>query len=209
RALVKGAISKRSAILVLFLLLIVSLILASRLNWLALKISMVALMLTVIYPFVKRYTGMVQLFLGITFALGIPMAFAASNNYVGMHGWVLYCINIIWIVAFDTIYAMLDKNDDLRIGINSSSILLGNFDKQFVFILQCIVYGSLAIFGWNLEFGIWYQAFIFMSIILFIYQYQLMQSGNYMQAFINNNMVGILIFLGFIVADYSKLINYA
>ncbi len=205
RALVSGQITKFAAVLVLIILLLISLLLVSMLNVLSIKIAAIGLVFTIIYPFLKRYTGMVQLFLGLTFALGIPIAFAATKEHVVGYAWVLYSINVIWIIAFDSIYAMLDKHDDLKIGVHSSAILFGEHDQKITFLLQLIVSLSLMTFGIMLELGGWYQGCVLITLILFVYQYKLMFIGHYMLAFINNNWVGAIIFLGFILADYSKV----
>jgi 4-hydroxybenzoate polyprenyltransferase len=206
RALVSRRISKKQALSVLVMLLAVALYLVCQLNLLSLQLAILAMIFIVIYPFLKRYTDLVQFFLGFTFALGVPMAFAASNNHVPTCAWILYGINVVWIVAYDTIYAMIDKHDDKKIGVHSTAFLFGENSRILVLMLQSLVGCSLMVFGMILSLGFVYLVFVLLTFTLFIYQYGLTFTNNhdnYMTAFKNNNWVGLIIFLGFVFADYS------
>ena len=207
RALVSGDVSKMGALIVLFTLLCFALALVIQLNMLSFKIAVIGIICISVYPFLKRVTGMVQFFLGITFAISILMAFAAIKNQIPIYAWILYLINIIWIVSYDTIYSLMDKKDDIKINVYSTAILFDGYEKELVFVLQFLVSMSLIVLGLILKLGILYLVCVSLTIFLFLYQHRLImknKSENFMQAFINNNWVGLLVFIGFILADYSS-----
>ncbi len=208
RALVAGLVSKNQARVLIIGLLCTALLLVSMLNIVAIKYSCLSLALTCIYPFLKRVTNFVQFFLGLTFASGILMAFAATLGYVPVYGFILYFITIIWIVAYDTLYAMVDKQYDLKIGLQSTAILFGSYLKAWVGIMQIIVILSLLGMGVYFKFGILFSMMILIAASIFIYQQFLIldnETNSYFNAFLNNQWVGMSVFIGFIAADYSSM----
>lgn len=209
RALVLGSVSKTKAKLLIIALLVIALALVSRLNTLALLYSVLGLLCTFIYPWLKRVTNMVQLFLGITFAMGIPIAYAAVTEQVSAVAWLIYLITIIWIVAYDTLYAMVDREDDRKIGVYSTAILFGNDVNIIIAILQTLVIIGLIFVGYILELGAIFQLSVMLATTIFIYQQWLIKDAvrnKYFQAFKNNQWIGLVIFIGIMLGSNNVLI---
>lgn len=201
RPLASNSVSKIEALLLFSFLCLLALILVLFLNRTTILLSIVALLLTIIYPFTKRIIYLPQLFLGITFYWGVLMAFAASINHIPFVAVKIYAACAIWAIAYDTIYAMVDRDDDLKIGIKSSAILFGRFDKLAVLILQIIFLLLLCWIGVDLSLPISYNISLIIAAIFFLYQQFLIRHRKpeaCFKAFLNNHWVGLIIFLGLI-----------
>lgn len=199
RPLADGSITLLEALLLLFVLLSIALGLAWQLPLLALKLAVVGLSFAVAYPFMKRVFQAPQCVLGLAFAWGIPMAFAAVQQQVPLLAWELFAATFCWIVAYDTQYAISDRRDDLKIGVYSTAILFGRADKMMVTILQIIMLSLLGFVGVQYHFSMAYYAGLVMAALLFVYQQRLIKHRDPKQcfnAFLNNQWVGLVIFLG-------------
>ncbi len=187
--------------LVLFLVLSgAGLWLVTRLNVFTVKLALIGAALTVSYPLVKRFFALPQLYLGISFGgWSVPMAFAAQRDSLPRIAWVLYIAAVIWAVAYDTIYAMVDREDDLTIGVKSSAILFADMDRLLIGALQAMMLFALVLAGRDLVFGGWYHAGLAAAGLLFLYQQWLIRAREpaaCLRAFLNNNYVGMVIFIG-------------
>lgn len=187
--------------LVLFVVLsAAALWLVTRLNTFTVKLAVVGAALTVSYPLVKRFFPLPQLYLGISFGgWSVPMAFAAQRDSLPRIAWVLYFAAVIWAVAYDTIYAMVDREDDLTIGVRSSAILFADMDRFLIGVLQAMMLFALVLAGKDMNFGGWYYAGLVTAGLLFLYQQWLIRArepGACLRAFLNNNYVGMAIFIG-------------
>ncbi|MDX5297655.1 MAG: 4-hydroxybenzoate octaprenyltransferase [Gammaproteobacteria bacterium] len=174
-------------------------------NPLTLWLSFGGAFLAIIYPFMKRYTHLPQLFLGAAFSWAIPMAWAAQADELSRLTWLLFMANVIWTLAYDTLYAMVDRDDDLKIGIKSSAILFGTADRFIIAILQSLVVVILWLVGLQAELGMPYHMALVGMAALFVYQQHLIrhrQRAACFQAFLNNNWAGLIIFAG-IAIDLS------
>lgn len=206
RPLATGAVSPREAVAIFVTLSLVAFGLVLFLNWQTVALSVVALLLTVIYPFMKRYTHVPQLFLGAAFGWAIPMAFTAITGSIPVYAWVLFGATLIWALIYDTQYAMVDRNDDLQIGIKSTAILFGDWDRLVVGLLQLVMLVILAWIGWVSGRGHWYAAGLVLAACLAAYQQWLIRDrepGACFEAFLNNNYFGMAVFLG-LVLDYAS-----
>jgi len=199
RPLVNGELSRYQAMGLLGVLLLVSLVLVLNLNALSFLWSFAALALALIYPWMKRYTHWPQVVLGSAFGMGIPMAFAALNNQVpAIAGW-LYLMTILWTIIFDTEYAMVDREDDQRIGVRSTALLFGSWDRIIIGCLQLIVLGIMIKIGLLLQARLFYYLGVIIAMILFVYQQILIRYRDPAQcftAFNNNGWVGAVLFAG-------------
>jgi 4-hydroxybenzoate polyprenyltransferase len=174
------------------------------LNRLTLELSVLALFLAASYPFTKRFFAMPQAYLGVAFSFGIPMAFAAQTGGVPFIAWVLMAANLFWVVAYDTEYAMVDKVDDLKIGIRTSAITFGDFDVLGVMLCHAGFLGIMAAVGLIQKLGVLYYAGLAVALGLIIYQYRLIHDRDRercFKAFLHNNWVGAAVFCG-IALDY-------
>ncbi len=173
------------------------------LNPLTIKLAFIGAALTVSYPFVKRVFPMPQLYLGISFGgWSVPMAFAAQTDKLPRVAWVLYIAAVIWAAMYDTIYAMIDREDDLKIGVKSSAILFADMDKLLIFVMQAMMMFALVLAGQNMHFGEWYYAGLVTAGLLFLYQQWLIRNrepAGCLRAFVNNQHVGMVIFIGILL----------
>jgi len=173
-------------------------------NLLTIHLAAIGAMLTVIYPFLKRITHLPQLGLGMAFAWGIPMVFAAETGMITGSAWFLFFAAVIWPVIYDTMYAMVDRQDDLRIGVKSSAILFGQEDKKIIGLLQIIFLVMLLIVGKIFHLKLSYYGSMLIVGILFLYQQHLIKNRDTEQcfhAFLNNHWVGFFIFLGIYLSE--------
>lgn len=199
RPLVRGAVTAKQALLLFALLMLCAFGLVLQLNLATIVWSFVALFLATLYPFMKRYTHLPQVFLGAAFGIAIPMAFAAIQGSVPTLAWWLYGANMCWIVAYDTAYAMVDRDDDLKVGIKSTAILFGRYDRLCIGLLQGGFLFGLAFLGLQQDFTIIYFSSLLGAGLSFIYQHRLLcnkQREGYFNAFKNNNWTGIFITVG-------------
>lgn len=205
RPLVTGTVSNKEAFGLFLILIFLSFLLVLQTNLLTIELSIFALVLASIYPFLKRYTNLPQLGLGIAFSWGIPMAFAAQKASVPIETWVLLLANLFWVVVYDTQYAMVDREDDLQIGIKSTAILFGEADRHIIGLLQLVCLLCLFWVAHEFSLGLVYISSIFLVAILFLYHLYLVRHRrrqDCFKAFKHNNWVGICILLG-IIFDYG------
>lgn len=203
RPLALGEVSPREALVVFLLLSAVAFCLVLTLNQLTILLSLVGVFLAVTYPFLKRFTHLPQLYLGVAFSWGIPMAFAAEQGEVPMLAWVILLANLLWTVAYDTMYAMSDRPDDLRIGVKSTAILFGRFDLWIVGLLQCAAIATLVVIGRVLGLNGYYYVGLVVAALIACYQLFLCRSRDTdkcLQAFLNNTWLGGVIFTGLVLA---------
>jgi 4-hydroxybenzoate polyprenyltransferase len=205
RPLATGAVSPAEAVAVFVVLSLVAFALVLLLNWETVALSVVALVLTLIYPFMKRYTHVPQLFLGAAFGWAVPMAFMAVAGEIPATAWIVFAATLIWALIYDTQYAMVDREDDLKIGIKSTAILFGRFDRLVVGVLQVLMLGLLIWVGVRTGRGHFYAAGLVVAAALAIYQQWLTRAREPLacfEAFLNNNYFGMAVFLG-LVLDYA------
>jgi 4-hydroxybenzoate polyprenyltransferase len=199
RPLATGALEVSDALILMGTLLLIALTLVLTTNTLTLSLAVLAVIIAGTYPFMKRLTYMPQAVLGIAFAWGIPMAFAASVGEVTQLGWLLFVATAVWIVAYDTQYAMIDRDDDIRIGIKSTAILFGDMDRVMIGALQALFIICLLLVARITDAGWSYFAGVFAGGLLLLYQQYLIRrqsrEGSF-AAFLNNNWVGLAIFSG-------------
>lgn len=199
RPLATQAISLNAARWILLGLAGLALLCVLQLNRLTVQLAWVGLGLTLIYPYAKRFTYWPQVVLGLTFSWGIPMAFAAQINQVPLFAWLLYVSASLWPLAYDTIYAMVDREDDQKVGIKSTAIRLSQRETQFIAAVQMTFILSLVGLGRWLGFSSAYYVGLLGATGLFVYQQYLIQKRvpeHCFKAFLNNAWVGALIFLG-------------
>jgi len=199
RPLATGAATARGAVQLFIGLSLVSLLLVLTTNRLAILMSLPALALAFCYPFAKRYTNLPQVVLGAAFSMGIPMAFAAVQNTVPPQAWLLFTANLLWTVAYDTFYAMVDRDDDLKIGVKSTAVLFGELDRAMTGMLQLLVLFALLLAGARFALGPLYYTGLAGAAALFGYQQWLIrdrQRDLCFNAFLNNNWVGASVFAG-------------
>lgn len=204
RPLATGELSPREAVAVAMALALLAFGLVLLTNRLTVLLSLAALALAVIYPFCKRYTHFPQIVLGAAFAWAIPMAFAAQTGSLPRELWLLYIATLLWTVVYDTFYAMVDRADDLRAGIKSTAVLFGEDDRLITAILQASVIGTLILVGVRFGLGFWFYLGLIAAAGLFVYQQWLIRErreAECFRAFINNNVVGAVLFAG-LVLDY-------
>ena len=204
RPIASGKVTPREALAVFAALCLVGLALVLTLNQLALLYSFAAVALAASYPFMKRWTYLPQVHLGVAFGWGVPMAFAALANEVPPLAWLLITGVVAWAVAYDTMYAMVDREDDLRVGVKSSAILFGDADRFFVGASQVAVLAVLVLAGRQAGLGAFHTTATAAAALLFVYQQYLIRNREpaaCFKAFLNNNWVGAVVFAG-IVADY-------
>jgi len=204
RPLVTGAVSEREAKALFIVLMLLALVLVLFTNTLTVLLSVAAVALASCYPYMKRHTHLPQVVLGAAFSWGIPMAFAAQRNALPPALWLLYLGNLLWTVAYDTKYAMVDREHDLKIGIKSSAILFGRHDRLIIGVLQLASLLCLYLAGQSFNLGLYYNASLAVAALLFGYQHYLIRergSAGCFKAFQHNNWVGMVIFAG-IALDY-------
>jgi 4-hydroxybenzoate polyprenyltransferase len=210
RPLAAKRIKPVEALALAAVLLLLAFTLVLQLNPLTIKLSFVALALAVIYPFLKRVFSLPQAWLGIAFGFAIPMAYAAQYGKLIAVAWVLMIANMFWAIAYDTEYAMVDREDDQRIGVKSSAILLGRFDVAGVMAAHTIFLVMMAVIGWWQFLGLLYYGSLAVAAGLMIYQFRLIRGRDGEQcfkAFLNNSWVGFAIFAG-IAADLLFRIRF-
>lgn len=203
RPLPSGRVTAREALALFGLLAVSSFLLVLSMNALTIQLSFVGIILAFIYPFMKRFTHLPQLFLGLAFSWSIPMAWAAQSNEVPMMVWFIFAINALWTIAYDTQYAMVDRDDDLKIGIKSTAILFGRFDKMVIGILQLVTLAMLMFVGTWYQLGASYYWSLLVVGALFVFQQHLIRHRDRdlcFRAFLNNNYVGMVVTIGLFIA---------
>jgi 4-hydroxybenzoate polyprenyltransferase len=203
RPLTSGQISSKEALLVAGVLALAAGAGALFLNALSLKLAVVAAILAASYPFFKRFFAIPQAYLGIAFGFGIPMAFAALTNQVPAIAWWLLVANVFWTVAYDTEYAMVDRADDLKIGIKTSAITFGRFDVLMVMVCYAMFIGLMAYLGYISQLAWPYFAGLLAASFVAIYHFFLIKNREPAQcfkAFLHNNWLGAAVCLGVVAA---------
>jgi len=199
RPLAAGRISTLEALMLFALLSVTALMLALQLNKATLLLAVVGGFLAISYPFVKRFLAVPQMYLGVTFGWGIPMAFMAQYEQVPRVAWLLLLANVLWVTVYDTIYAMVDRDDDLKIGVRSTAILFGDSDRHIIAVLQLMTLLSLYLVGGMIHMGYWYDAGLWAGAAFFVYQLWLIRARDRescFRAFLNNNYFGMAVFIG-------------
>ncbi|WP_206482953.1 4-hydroxybenzoate octaprenyltransferase [Thalassotalea sp. G2M2-11] len=202
RPLVSGAMTSQQALSLFAFLIGGALALVLTLTFYTIQLSVIALLLAASYPFMKRYTHLPQVVLGAAFSWGMIMAFAETMGEVPLVAWMLFAANLMWTVAYDTMYAMVDRDDDILIGVKSTAILFGQNDKRIIGFLQLMTLALLFSVGEILAFGWPYQLALVISAGLFCYQQMLIATRERQpcfQAFLNNHWVGLVVFIGIYV----------
>ena len=205
RPLTSGQVTLKEAIALFVGLLVCALLLVLLTNALTIYLSFVAVVLAFCYPFMKRYTHLPQVVLGAAFAMSIPMAFAAQTDNVPPAVWLIYTTNILWTVAYDTFYAMADREYDLQIGVKSTAILFAENDRMITAMIQLLVVIGWIMIGNRFELGPIYMVSVAIAAALMAYQQWLIrhrQPQNCFKAFVHNHWVGMVVFLG-IAAHFS------
>jgi 4-hydroxybenzoate polyprenyltransferase len=201
RPLVTGEVTEKEALGLFFILLFFALMLVLTLTWQTVLMSVGGLILATIYPFMKRYTHLPQVILGAAFSWCIPMVFVATGQPLNWVVWALYFGNLAWTVAFDTQYAMVDKNDDIEIGVKSTAILFGQYDKLIILLLQIFSLLLLTTAALWLKLSWPYYLALVISLGLFLYQQRLIKDRDRslcFKAFLHNHYVGLVLALGII-----------
>ena len=202
RPLASDKLSSMEAFIVAISLIFIAFLLVLTTNTLTVQLSFVAVILAGTYPFLKRHTYLPQFFLGLTFGWSIPMAFAATTNSIPKIAWLLLIANILWAVVYDTIYAMIDREDDLKIGIKSTAILFDDADIFIIGLIQSLVLIALIVIGQQASLNTIYYFSLIIGGCLFLYQLYLIRNRDpkkCMQAFLNNNWFGLVVFIGLFI----------
>jgi 4-hydroxybenzoate polyprenyltransferase len=205
RPVASRRIAPAEAVVWFFALIASALALVLQLDPTTIRMSIVGAILAVTYPFFKRFFPLPQFYLGVAFSWGVPMAFNAQNGTVPRVAWVLFFAGIIWAAIYDTMYAMVDRDDDLKIGVKSSAIVFGDMDRLIIGMLQALMLFALYLVGTNMEFGYWYNAGLVGAGVFFLYQQWLIRERKpeaCFAAFLNNHYVGYSIFIG-ILLEYA------
>ncbi|MFH8133032.1 4-hydroxybenzoate octaprenyltransferase [Pantoea osteomyelitidis] len=199
RPLPSGAVSEKEAKLLFVGLALAAFLLVLTMNRMTILLSVVGLALAWVYPFMKRYTHLPQVVLGAAFGWAIPMAWSAVSETLPLVCWLVFIANLCWTVAYDTQYAMVDRDDDVKIGVKSTAILFGRFDKLMIGLLQLATLGLMALVGMLLQLnGAFYLSLLVVA-VLFVWQQKLIaqrERDACFRGFLNNNYVGLVLFIG-------------
>ncbi len=204
RPMATGLVSPKEALILFVVLCLIAFGLVLLLNLYTILLSFIAAFLAASYPFMKRYTHLPQAYLGMAFGFAVPMAFSAQTNQIPLVAWLMYGAVMLWALVYDTMYAMVDKDDDLKIGVKSTAILFGDKDREIMGVLQLIILGLLLAIGQIQQLGGFYYAGLLGGAGLFSYQQKLIfyrHKEDCFKAFLNSNWFGFVIFAG-IFLDY-------
>ena len=207
RPLVTGEISLNSALVVFGLLLLAALGLVLQTNILTIKLSLIALALATLYPFTKRWTNLPQLVLGAAFGMSVPMAFSAQTGVIPLSAWLVFMATLVWTLIYDTFYAMADREEDLKIGVKSTAILFAKYDQIIITLLQILLIFIFILIGNSFNLGLIYDfSLIIISLFMIYHQFLLKkrQKEEYFKAFLNNNFIGMIAFLGIFLSVINK-----
>jgi 4-hydroxybenzoate polyprenyltransferase len=199
RPIAAGRVKPREALILFAILCLFAFAFVLTLNPLTIKLSVIGVVLAAVYPFMKRYTHLPQVVLGMAFGWAIPMGFAAQMGVVPKVAWLMYVVNIVWSMVYDTMYAMADREDDHKAGVKSTAILFGDADRVIIALLQGMMLLGLVLLGQQLELGTAYYLGITVAMGLGLYQQYLIrdrQPARCFAAFLNNNWLGAAIFVG-------------
>ena len=207
RPLATKAVSTKEALLLSAGLSLCAFLLILPLNRLTLELAVFALFLAASYPFTKRFFAMPQAYLGIAFSFGIPMAFAAQTGELPLIVWLLMAANLLWVIAYDTEYAMVDRDDDLKIGIKTSAITFGHFDVMGIMLCHAGFLSIMIGIGLMQKLGLAYYVGLIAASGLIIYQYRLIRKRDPVlcfRAFLHNNWVGAVVFAGIVLGYLTE-----
>jgi 4-hydroxybenzoate polyprenyltransferase len=205
RPIASRRLAPREALAWFLVLIATALALVLQLDEKTVRMSVVGAVLAVSYPFFKRFFPLPQFYLGVAFSWGVPMVFMAEMGAIPRVAWILFFAGIIWAAIYDTMYAMVDREDDLKIGVKSSAIVFGDMDKVIIGTLQALMLFALYLAGTNMEYGYWYNAGLVGAGVLFAYQQWRIRDRlpvSCFAAFLNNHYVGLSIFIG-ILLEYT------
>jgi len=204
RPIAAGRVTPREALVLFAVVCLLAFVLVLLMNRLTILLSLVGVLLAATYPFTKRFTHLPQVYLGAAFGWAVPMAFAAQTGAVPAVAWLIFVANILWSTAYDTMYAMVDREDDLRIGVKSTAILFGTADRGMIAGLQMLLLLCLYWVGRQAQLGLWYDGGLAVATGSALYQQFLIRTrdpARCFKAFLNNNWFGAAVFIG-IAADY-------
>lgn len=204
RPIAAGLVQPRTALVLFAALCLIAFGLVLTLNGLTILLSVIGAFLAASYPFLKRYTHLPQFYLGAAFGWSIPMAFAAQTGEVPLLAWVLFAANVCWSVAYDTAYAMVDRDDDVRVGVKSTAILFGRHDRALIGVFHAATLALLVVGGVIAGRGVYYYVGLAAAAVFAAYQQSLLRGrtrDGCFRAFLNNNRFGAAVFAGLIV-DY-------
>ena len=205
RPLVSGKVTSKEALVLFAVLVLASFLLVLLTNPTTIWLSFGGLALAACYPFMKRYTYYPQVVLGAAFSWGMPMAFTAETGHLPAAAWLLYIANLLWTVAYDTYYAMVDREDDLKIGVKSTAVLFGDADRVIILTLQGLALVCLLLAGARFELGAYFYVGLSVAAACFAWEFWSTRDRGReacFKAFLHNHWAGLAIFLG-IVADYA------
>ena len=203
RPLTSGEVSEKGALILFSFLILMSFGLVLMTNFLTVQLSIVAVFLATLYPFVKRWSNLPQFVLGSAFAMSVPMAFSATLDEVPFSAWLVFLATVIWTVIYDTIYAMVDREDDLKINVKSTAILFGKYDLIIIFLLHLLLIVILVMISQEFQLGNYFNMAIVITTLLMFYHQHLIKDrdrANCFTAFLNNHYIGIVILLGIVLS---------
>lgn len=207
RPLTTGAVTEREALVLFAVLCLIAFALVLLMNRLTVLLSLGGVLLAATYPFMKRHTHLPQVHLGAAFGWAAPMAFAAQTGAVPILAWLVFAASVVWATVYDTEYAMVDRDDDLKVGIKSTAVLFGVHDRAMIALLQMLLTLLLAVIGWRAGLGLPYMLALVIASSLFVRQQWLIRDrsreGSF-RAFLNNNIYGGVVFAG-IVGSYLTM----
>ena len=207
RPIAAGKVKPKEALMVFVVLCLCAFGLVLLLNVYTIMLSFIAAFLAASYPFMKRYTQLPQAYLGIAFGWAVPMSFSAQLDSIPAVAWVMYLAVVLWALVYDTMYAMVDKDDDLKIGVKSTAILFGAYDRQIMAILQLIILALLIAVGRMQQLSWPYYGGLLVAVGLFVYQQKLIFHRDKtlcFKAFLNNNWFGMTVFAGLAMAYWLR-----
>lgn len=199
RPIAAGRVSPHEALVLFAVLVLLAFVLVLFMNTLTIVLSFVGVALAALYPYMKRYTYLPQVVLGAAFGWAVPMAFAAQTGTVPAEAWLFFIATVLWATTYDTMYAMVDREDDLRIGVKSTAILFGDLDKLIIGVIQVLVLLALGMAGHRLQLSAFYYLGLTLAAALAVYQQYLIRHRDRaacFQAFLNNNWFGAAVFAG-------------
>ncbi|AWN17609.1 4-hydroxybenzoate octaprenyltransferase [Salinisphaera sp. LB1] len=207
RPLATGEVGEKEALMLFALLCLAAFALVLTLNGLTIAMAFVGVALAALYPFTKRVTHWPQMFLGAAFGWAVPMAFAAQSGHVPAGGWVLFVATLIWALIYDTYYAMVDRDDDLRIGVKSTAVLWGERDRAIIGAFQCLFYALLVGVGVMFALGFFYYLGLAGAVAMSVYHQWITRARDRescFKVFMQHNVLGGVIFVG-LVLDLALL----
>ncbi len=203
RPIAAGRVTVKEALILFVCLCVMAFVLVLTMNLMTILLSIGGVFLAATYPFIKRYTHLPQVYLGMAFGWAVPMAFAAQTGAVPVVGWLVFIATVLWAVVYDTMYAMVDREDDLRIGVKSTAILFGEADRVIIGLVQLMLLFVLLLIGQRLELGGFYATALILATVLSVYQQFLIRDRlppYCFHAFLNNNWFGLVIFAGIVLS---------